>query len=285
MTERKAGLGWRPDKPDYRDRPYSFSRALAGELQAPGELPPSARPQRQEVDRHGIADQGNSGACTGHGTGLCAAVERNVARRSELFIYFEARRAIGETDVDNGAYIRDAVKACAVAGAPVHNRWPTVFGPDDIPLKLFEDPGDKADADAAKRKVFSYHRVEGGQEFRSCLAGGHLFTIGFSCYSNMFTAEVGRFGILPMPAGGDEGGHCVACVGYNDKFASSEWAAWARGAGFPDSKIPARVYECQNSWGPTWGRSGRFVIPAEYLEDSYLADDAWTLRGFQDERL
>lgn len=278
--ERKAGLGWRPDRPDYRDAPYRFNRALAGEMAPITMLPPSAAPQRKEVDKHGVLDQGNTGSCTGHGTGLCAAVERNVKPRSPYFIYYEARRAIGETDVDNGAYIRDAVKACAGAGAPVYSKWPSK------PENLLVDPIDKADADALKRKIFSYHRLVGtnaGQEFRSCLASGHLFTIGFSCYSNLFTPMVDEFGIVPMPSGADEGGHCVAVIGYDDDFPHSEWAAWARNQGFPESQLPTRVYVCQNSWGSGWGNKGRFVMPAEYLETDYLADDAWTLRGFANE--
>jgi len=273
VADIKTGLGWRPDKPDYRDRAYRFNRALAGEMVATAALPPSAAPQRAEVNRHGVLDQGSTGSCTGHGTGLVAAVERNVSPRSPFFIYYEARRIIGETDVDNGAYIRDAVKVCSDLGAPVLSKWRSTA------QNLFLDPNPAADADAAKRKIFSYHRLRGGQEFRSCLAGGHLFTIGFTCFANLFTQTVERFGIVPMPSGGDEGGHCVAIIGYDDDFRHGEWAAWARSQGMPDSEIPARVYEGQNSWGSGWGRAGRFVIPAEYLEDEYLADDAWTLRG------
>jgi hypothetical protein len=274
--ERKDGLGWRPDRPDYRDKPYRFSRALSGEMQAPAALPPRAMPQHAEVDRHGVLDQGETGSCTGHGTGLCAAVERNVSKRSPFFIYYEARRLIGETDVDNGAYIRDAVKVCSTLGAPSYSKWPSETS------SLFKDPSGKADADAAKRKVFSYHRLRGlnqGQEFRSCLAGGHLFTIGFTCYENLWAAAVSSYGIVAMPAGADQGGHCVAVIGYDDDFPNSEWAQWARAQGF-GGDLPGRVYICQNSWGSSWGRKGRFVIPAAYLEDENLADDAWTLRGF-----
>jgi len=275
-VDRKAGLGWRPDKPDYRDVPYSYGRALAHEIVGTEALPPKATPQRSEVNRHGVLDQGQTGSCTGHGTGLCAAVERNVSKRAPFFIYYEARRIIGETDVDNGAYIRDAVKVCSTVGAPYYNLWPS------DPSKLFTDPGIKADTDAAKRKIFTYHRVEGGQQFRSCLAGGHLFTIGFTCYNNLFNPLVDQFGIVQMPEGSDQGGHCVAVIGYDDDFQNSEWAHWAKGQGYPENGIPAKVYECQNSWGQGWGRAGRFVIPAEYLENTNLADDAWTLRGFSD---
>lgn len=277
MADIKAGLGWRPDKPDYRDIPYRYNRALLDEMQTAAALPPRAAPQRKEVDAHGVLDQGYTGSCTGHGTGLCAAVERNVKPRSPYFIYYEARRIIGETGVDNGAYIRDAVKVCADLGAPVMSKWPS------LPGNLLADPDIKADADAAKRKVFTYHRlrgVNGGQEFRSCLASGHLFTIGFTCFSNLFSPQTEATGIVAMPEGPDEGGHCIAVIGYDDDFRSSVWAQEAMQRGMPESAIPARAYEFQNSWGTSWGRNGRGVFPAEYLEDEYLADDAWTLRGF-----
>lgn len=273
--ERKAGLGWRPDRPDYRDVPYSFRSSLRSEMVAVESLPPRATPQRREVDGHGVLDQGATGSCTGHGAGLCAAVERNVSKRSPFFIYYEARRIIDETGVDNGAYIRDAVKVCSTIGSPHYSLWPS------DPTKLFTDPVLRADQDAAKRKIFTYHRVQGSQEFRSCLANGHLFTIGFSCYSNLFTSLVSKFGIVSMPEGQDEGGHCVAVIGYDDQFKQSEWAQWARSGGYPESLIPNRAYECQNSWGDDWGRRGRFIMPAQYLEDTNLADDAWTLRGFE----
>lgn len=277
MADRKAGLGWRPDKPDWRD--FRFKATLASEMQPVASLPPAAMPQRREVDLHGVLDQGETGSCTGHGTGLCAAVERNVKARSPFFIYYEARRIIGETNVDNGAYIRDAVKICSDLGAPVLSKWPSY-------KSVLEDPGPIADRDAAKRKIFSYHRLSGaggGVEFRSCLAGGHLFTIGFTCFSNLWAPQVERFGIVSMPAGAEEGGHCIAVIGYDDNFRASEWAQWARSGGLPESSLPERAYICQNSWGTGWGRGGRFAMPADYLENDYLADDAWTLRGFADE--
>ncbi len=91
-------------------------------------------------------------------------------------------------------------------------------------------------------------------------------------------------GVLGMPQGSASGGHCVAVIGYDDDFRASQWAQEARQMGATDASIPERVYECQNSWSALWGRHGRFVIDAGYLESPYLANDAWTLRGFEDER-
>jgi hypothetical protein len=276
----QGGLGWRPSLPDYRDAAYRFGTALKAELIAPAELPPSAQPQRRELDKLPVLDQGMCSGCTGFGTALMDAVERNVTLRSPLFIYYEARRLIGETGVDNGAYGRDAVKVCASLGAPTLNLWPTHVDPAGNVLNVFDDPADKADRDAAKRKAFSYHPVANAQEFRSCLAGGHLFAIGITCYSNLFAEAVDNRGVVPMPAGQDEGGHWVPIIGYDDKFRESQWAQEARNAGLPDSAIPERVYEFQNSWSEQWGRHGRGVLHAEYVESPYLADDGQTIRGF-----
>lgn len=280
MTEPTTaqGFGWRPDLPDYRDAPYKYSKALKAELVLPADLPPRAQPQRTEVDRHPVRDQGSAGSCVGHGVGFIAAVERNVTQRSPLFIYYEARRLINETDQDNGAYIRDGIKVAANLGAPRESLWAYDLG------MLYVDPAEKADTDAAQRKVFSYHRLETGHDFRSCLASRHLFTIGFTVYSSFNAPLVSQFGICGVPSGQPRGGHCVAVIGYDDEFRSSKWAQWARSEGVADSDIPEKVYECQNSWGSGWARGGRFVIAAEYLENTYLADDAWTLRGYEDER-
>lgn len=271
-------LGYRPDFPDYRDQEFLFRRALIGEMEPEAELPIVARPQRKEVDRHPIFDQGPRGSCVGQGFGLVSAVERNVQARSAMFIYAEARKMIGELHVDGGSYCRDGAKVCATLGAPLMKHWP------DTQENLHLDPVEKADKDALKRKLFSYHRLETGHEYRACLASGHLFALGFSVYSNIDDPKCERFGILGMPAGRFEGGHCVAVIGYDMDFRNSEWAAWARKMGFPASEIPEKVYECQNSWGVEWGNGGRFVIPCDYLEHYRLAGDAWTLRGFENPR-
>lgn len=266
-------MGWRPDNPDYRDAPYRYGKALAGEKLRIGSLPVRALPQKKEVDSHPVLDQGPTGSCTGHGVGLISAIERNVTVRAPLFLYYEARRIIGETDVDNGAYIRDAIKVANSLGAPAYKFWPTKQD------NLFADPVATADVDAAKRKCFSYHRLDDGNDYKSCLAAGHLMAIGFTVYTNIDDPAVDRFGIIPMPAGNDDGGHCVAIIGFDLDFRSSEWASWARNNGYPDSQIPDQVYIGQNSWGADWGKSGRFVIPCAYLDNGDLADDAWTLRG------
>lgn len=267
-------MGWRKNLPDYRDEPYRYGVALKHEMLSAGATPKWAAPQRKEVDAHGVMNQGPSGSCTGHGVGLCAAVERNVGMRSAYAIYYEARRKIGETDVDNGAYVRDAADVTANYGAPRYDLWPNDSD------KLFVDPVSKVDRDATKRKLFTYHSLQGRDQILSCLTGGHLIAFGFSVFSNIDDPITERFGLLQMPGGSMEGGHCVAGIGFNLDFRNSEWGQWARNQGVADSMIPAEVIECQNSWDYDWGRNGRFVVPIDFACNPDLADDFVTLRGF-----
>jgi hypothetical protein len=280
------GLGWRPSRPHMEDEKYRFHNALKAELA--GEFPALQRPQKGEVDKIPVLDQGQSSGCTGYGTAPHAAVERNVSIRSATFIYAEARKKIGELDLDNGAYGRDAVAVASTLGVPRADYWPHLLSPDSqLPPNLLADPerdpkAKMIDADALKRKAFTYHPLATRQEFRSCLLR-HTFCTGITCYSNLFDPLVERFGIIPPPAGSDEGGHWLWFIGADFNFRESEWAKWARDGGYPESLVPNEVYMFQNSWGPAWGRKGRGVIPASYLENQNLTGDGQTLRGFADE--
>lgn len=279
----RSGLGWRPSRPHIEDRKYQFSTALKRELA--GEFPSLQRPQQKEVDKMPVLDQGQCSGCTGYGTAPHAAVERNVSIRSATMIYALARKKIGELGLDNGAYGRDAVAVAATMGVSREQFWPHELDPNtQLPPNLHDDPSEnnKVMADALKRKEFTYHPLATRQEMRSCLLR-HTFCTGITCYSNLFDPIVEKFGIIPNPSGSDEGGHWLWFIGADFNFRESEWAKWARDNGFPDSLIPNEVYIGQNSWGNSWGRNGRFVIPATYLEDTNLTGDGQTLRGFADE--
>jgi C1A family cysteine protease len=276
--------GWRPNMPDGRDRNYSFSRVLGGELLPVEDLPLETAPQAKEVAAHGHRNQGPAGSCVGHAFGLADAVERNVKPRSALWIYSKCRMKRGELSVDLGAYPRDACEILRDAGAPLESKWPYQIEGNTV-RNLFVEPSAKADRDAAGRKLFTYHELRNGHEMRSCLADtknkkGHLFLVGVSVFTNWFTPLVDRFGIVPMPAGQDDGGHMLPVIGHNDRFRESEYAQKCRNAGFPDSAIPERVYKCQNSWDTDVGDGGDYYIPCEYVENPYYAGDWFTLRGF-----
>ena len=70
-------------------------------------------------------------------------------------------------------------------------------------------------------------------------------------------------GKVSMPVAKEKmlGGHAVIAVGYDDK---------------------EQRFLVRNSWGPKWGQSGYFTIPYQYLTDTNLADDFWTVRMVKD---
>lgn len=279
------GLGWRPEPPDIRDRKFAFKTALKHEMLEPAAIPVRAMAKWRKsgpdvpADQYPVFDQLNLGSCTGNAGATFVGLITGLTVRSRLALYYEARRIIGETQIDGGAYIRDIFKVLANLGAGADKLWPY-----DV-SKVFEDPAPKYDADAAKRLLKTYNRLDTGddqtaQMFRSCLAAGYPFEIGFSVYSKFMSSDMEKHGVLNRPLGteSDEGGHAVCVIGHDLEFRASDRAKQLISGGFSATNIPEQVYIVRNSWGPDWGWNGNFVVDVRYFEDDYLADDAWTGR-------
>lgn len=279
MTEEvktNKGMGWRPDIPDFRDLNFTdqnFRAAATADLKPEAELAPALLIPRDRLPP--VYDQGNLGSCVGNAISTMMSYTRRVVPRSRLFIYYEARRLINETQNDAGCYIRDGIKVITNLGAPRERYWPY------IEEKVFEDPWEMADRDAAKRKIFLYARLNTREDFRNCIAEGYPFTIGFAVYNSFGSRTASKHGIQPLPKSGEymQGGHAVLVIGYNSNFKGTQWAQEAMAAGVPEADIPNDVYYVRNSWGEDWGRQGDFVIDARYLESTNLAADAWTIRN------
>ncbi|MDX2235297.1 MAG: C1 family peptidase, partial [Hyphomonadaceae bacterium] len=108
----------------------------------------------------------------------------------------------------------------------------------------------------------AYQRLKPHQ-YRACLATGAPFVIGFTVYESFESAAVATTGVVPMPGPGERalGGHAVCVIGYRTTRAGQ------------------LHYEVRNSWGPAWGVDGSCWMPAAYIEDLNLADDAWVIRA------
>lgn len=268
-----AFMGWRPDLPDVRD--YRYMAANPDQIVTVSTPPMRAMDLR--IPQQPVFDQGPRGSCTGQSTALLHAVERKVTPRSALFTYFKARELIGETDRDEGAYIRDAIKTTNTEGVPRDDLWP------DDDLHLFGAPSLKAETDAEKRKVLTYYRLDSdeitldrGTAYRLCLASGHAFVIGFTVYGSFWQAG-SNGGVAYLPVTGDrpDGGHAVVVYGYDDAFRASPRGIELIKAGVTP---PESVYYVRNSWSREWGWNGDFVIDTRFFDNPYLADDAWTIR-------
>ena len=97
---------------------------------------------------------------------------------------------------------------------------------------------------------------------RSCLAEGYPFTFGLELFASFQSA--GSHGLIPMPdphKDQHDGGHAMLCVGYSD---------------------PDKVFIVRNSWGDDWGDRGYCYIPYDYMTNSDLNGDLWSIRRVAD---
>jgi C1A family cysteine protease len=242
--------GWVPDLPDQRDFAYSAPTPILMALPTTIDLRPKCP---------AVYDQGQLGSCTANAIGGAIQFEQMKQGMksfvpSRLFIYYNERVIENTVASDSGAQIRDGIKVVAKLGAPPETDWPY-----DI-ARFAEKPPPIAFSDAAKNKVTSYQRVPRAlSQFKGCLAAGYPFVLGFTVYDSFESTTVAQTGIVPMPQTGEKvvGGHAVAAVGYDDQ---KQW------------------FIVRNSWADTWGMKGYFTMPYQYLLETNLSDDFWTIR-------
>jgi C1A family cysteine protease len=245
----KRRYAWIPDRPDPRDLIFA-PRVDLLLLPRHIDLRSSCSP---------VEDQGQLGSCTGNASvGALEFLEIKAGDKpfvdlSRLFPYYQARLIEGTVRQDAGAEIRDVVKGLAKFGVPSEKLWP-------YDVKRFATrPSAAAIADAARRKITSYHRIVGLGSMRQCLAEGFPVIFGFTVFESFESDEVARTGVMSMPKINERelGGHAVLGVGYDDD---------------------TRLLTVRNSWGASWGQKGYFRMPYGYIENASLSDDFWTIR-------
>ena len=216
-------------------------------------------------------DQGQIGSCTANA--IAGAFEFSLRKQgladftpSRLFIYYNERAMEGHVGTDSGAQIRDGVKSVAKLGVCPETEWPYEAIPADangnFPAgsKEATRPSDACYQDALKSRATTYQRVTTTlDQLRGCLAAGYPFVFGFSVYESFESQQVAQTGVVPMPHSGEQvlGGHAVLAVGYQDA---------------------QQQFIVRNSWSAGWGDKGYCYMPYQYLTNTQLASDFWTLR-------
>jgi C1A family cysteine protease/nucleoside phosphorylase len=255
VASKHGAYGWVRDLPDARDYQYAAPAAIL----AKG-LPPVVDLRSKCPP---VYNQGQLGSCTANAIGGAIQFDQKQENKktftpSRLFIYYCERVIEGTVSTDSGAQVRDGIKAVATIGAPPETDWPY-----DI-SEFAVQPPQQAYTDAKLDLVTTYARVSQSlPQMQGCLADGYPFVFGFTVYSSFESAAVAKSGMVPMPAAGESvvGGHCVACVGYDNT---------------------KRMFIIRNSWGTAWGLKGYCMMPYEYLLDPHLASDFWTIRSVEE---
>lgn len=265
------GLGWHRDIPDVRDHTLE-SDSVTKILTKSSPLKTTAKKMPKSIDLRKwcspIENQGALGSCTAHaGVGMLEYYERRTTGKhldgSRLFLYKVTRQLLGFTG-DDGAYLRDTMKAMVLFGVPPEKYWPYV---ED---KFNEDPSSFCFSFAQNYQALDYYRLDPSgltpaqilDSVKRNLAAELPAMFGFSVYSSMPPLGDGK-GEIPFPIRGDslEGGHAVLAVGYDDakKIAGQTGALLIR-----------------NSWGTGWGEKGYGWLPYAYVLRG-LADDFWSM--------
>ncbi len=240
-------LNWKPSPPDERD--FKFS-AVMPRLE---QLPPFASVADTVPE---VFDQGAVGSCTGNAGAILGLNQSRTQRReilpSRLMLYYGARERIGETDRDEGAYIRDVFKAWAKSGVCPESMWP--YNENNVTVK----PSDEAYKAAVSTLALEYRSLNNAslEELKTCIALGRPFEFGFIVYSS-FMYGTWR-DTMPMPSAneGTLGGHAVAAIGYDDT---------------------RKAFRIKNSWGRNWKDGGHFWMPYEFITNTRHCSDFWML--------
>lgn len=243
MMSVKRAYGWVRDLYDPRDMKYPFK------AKAPSKLPATAMLKGPTI---GIYNQGNVGSCTAQsGRFLYQFSLGEEGKPNPLLsahqLYYCSRMDMGTVNQDSGATIRGMMKAmCTNYGICDEKTWP-----DSKNFKT--KPSATALTEARKRRLptKNYVRVERTvNALKTAIVNNNPVVFGFPVYSNFSAA--GRTGVMPRPAGSQEGGHAVVIVGYAEKG-----------------------FLCRNSWGNRWGVAGHFWMSEELMIE--FGRDFWTL--------
>jgi C1A family cysteine protease len=217
-----------------------------------------------------IYDQGQTGSCTGNAaagafdflqlaelkskvTGSEEFDSSKYEPASRLFIYYNERVMNQDTGEDAGATLRDAVKSLLYFGACPESVWPY----DE--KKALSLPSHEAYASAKLHKISKYYRFADLIHVKHSLAAGFPVIFGITIFESFESDTVARTGMVPMPSAQEQclGGHAVMIVGYDDE---------------------KQHVIVRNSWGISWGDEGYFYLPYEYINNSSLAEDFWSVR-------
>lgn len=238
--------GYLRDKPDFRD--LGMARLTRAK---------KTNPPKIDLEKlcGPVKDQGDLGACTAFaGTGMREFLWRRDSKSkapppvfSPLFLYYKEREMDGDISEDGGSYGRTCVKVLRETGVCLESTDPY------LPYDFKRAPTEAQLDEAQKYRAGGYHRLNGVDDMKSCLASKYVFVVGFTVFESF---ERPGWTYMPIPGKHEQvlGGHEVLFIGYDDEKSA---------------------FKVRNSWGSSWGMSGNFWFPYEAAADFNILQDAW----------
>lgn len=200
-----------------------------------------------------VYDQGKIGSCTANA--LCSIFEYDTDsfKGSRLFLYYNERLLINETDKDNGGYLSDGILTLKNYGICEEKYWPYIIE------NIFNKPSEEAYEKAKINYVIEAISISNELEIiKYWLNKNEPIALGIAIYSNFVNFSSSKNGKIGLPTNDDKfiGGHAVILCGYNDN---------------------TQQFLLRNSWGSYWGENGYFYLPYSYITDNNLCGDLWII--------
>ncbi|HED06299.1 MAG TPA: hypothetical protein ENI61_06420 [Ignavibacteria bacterium] len=177
-----------------------------------------------------------------------------VNQLSRLFLYWISRYYTGDTDKDNGTYLRSAATQLKNVGI-VDEKFFPYEGTIDI---VYKSPELDLYTMASNNRLSGFYKPETSSisqlltDLEISIRSNHPFVFGVDV-DIKFEEYAGEKEILTAPSGEIKGSHAMICTG----------------VGMQGSK---RWWRLRNSWGENWGDLGHVKVDDSYIES---ISDIW----------
>ena len=233
-------------------RPIIARRRTSRRCRTESDLRPDCSP---------VEDQGQLGSCVANA--IVGAFEHQIKRDgkpltdfSRMFVYYNARKVLGDPSFDNGSTISAGMAALLAFGAPSEAAWPYQ------PESFAQAPSPEVYRDALSNVPAEYARVDGLDNVKGALARRYPVVIAVSIPERVYQ-EAGETGVAPTPTRAEVdavwtqlGRHAMLLVGYDQN---------------------AGTLLVRNSWGQRWGDQGYFTMSMDTFNAVLAPNTTWIL--------
>lgn len=205
-----------------------------------------------------ISNQGHIGSCVANSTidalEILMGLTGNVVQLSRLFVYWNARLYDGETNVDNGTYIKNAFASLSKDGVCLESTW------DYDTSRVFSQPPIQDYAEGSDNTIDSYYKIKSTgvqrlDEIESAIRANHPVVFGTGVTNSFCTYYNDNSVVWAAPKEKIVGLHAMIITGIREVNGSLQFLI-------------------RNSWGSNWGDNGHTWFESSYILDNNT-NDIW----------